>query len=72
VANRGFTEEDFEQVASYFDRAVGITQEVQKETGSKLKDFKAVLQDGAQNYPKLVALDNEVKTFARSFPTVGF
>lgn len=30
---RGFTEEDFEKVASFFDRAVTITQTIATKTG---------------------------------------
>ena len=69
---RGFTEEDFEQVAVYFDRAVGITAEINQQTGAKVKDFKHALAHGAGDFPKLVTLGEEVKTFARSFPTIGF
>lgn len=42
----GFTEEDFDQVAEYYDRAVTIAENVKQRTGSKLKDFKALLADG--------------------------
>lgn len=40
--------------------------------GPKVKDFKAALQDGAQGFPELVKLGDDVRAFARSFPTVGF
>ena len=40
---RGFTEEDFDQVAAFFDRAVNLTEQVKATTGSKIKDFKAAL-----------------------------
>jgi glycine hydroxymethyltransferase len=69
---RGFTEEDFEQVAVFFDRAVQITEQIHKQSGSKLKDFKAALEKGPQNFPELVKLGDEVRTFARKFPTIGF
>lgn len=59
-------------MAVFFDRAVGITQKISAQTGPKIKDFKAALQDGPAACPELVQLGNEVKAFAQSFPTVGF
>lgn len=70
--HRGFTEEDFEQVANFFDRAVSITADIKKQTGGKVKDFKAALEKGPDAYPKLVTLGKDVKTFACKFPTIGF
>jgi len=72
LTSRGFTEEDFEQVAEYFDRCVCIAEEVKQSTGGKIKDFKLALEHGPDNYPKLVELRNEVVAFARKFPTIGF
>eukprot|EP01035_Chromulina_nebulosa_P023555 gene23555-30543_t len=43
IPGDGFTEEDFDQVAEFFDRAVSLTELVKASTGSKLKDFKAAL-----------------------------
>jgi len=39
---------------------------------SQVKDFKAALANGAGDFPELLELAEEVRTFARSFPTVGF
>ncbi len=72
LTSRGFTEEDFEVVADFFDRAVNITQDIKKQTGSKVKDFKSALEKGPNAYPELVQLADDVKTFARKFPTIGF
>jgi glycine hydroxymethyltransferase len=72
LTTRGFTEEDFEKVAEYFDRCVSIAEEIKAETGGKIKDFKAALENGPDKYPKLVALREEVVKFSRSFPTIGF
>jgi glycine hydroxymethyltransferase len=72
LTSRGFTEEDFEKVAEFFDRAVNITQNIKKQTGPKVKDFKAALENGPSNYPELVQLQKDVVTFARQFPTIGF
>jgi glycine hydroxymethyltransferase len=68
----GFTEDDFEKVAIFFDRAVGITETITKKTGTKLADFKKALAHGPQDFPELVALGNEIRDFSRTFPTIGF
>mmetsp|Transcript_36266 Transcript_36266/g.34272 ORF Transcript_36266/g.34272 Transcript_36266/m.34272 type:complete len:105 (-) Transcript_36266:79-393(-) len=72
LTTRGFTEEDFEKVAIFFDRAVTITETIKKKTGTKLKDFKAALEHGPKDFPELVTLGEDVKVFARTFPTIGF
>jgi hypothetical protein len=58
-------------VADFFDRAVNITLELKKSTKT-LKDFKALFENGIENFPDLVSLKNDVTTFARKFPTIGF
>eukprot|EP01040_Poterioochromonas_malhamensis_P006422 gene6422-6918_t len=72
LTSRGFTEEDFVQVAEFFDRAVNITQQIKSKTGPKVKDFKAALEKGANDFPELVQLQKDVVAFARQFPTIGF
>jgi len=72
LTSRDFKEKDFAQVAEFFDRAVSIAQAIQSDTGSKIKDFKAALENGPQKYPELVKLGADVKAFANKFPTVGF
>jgi hypothetical protein len=37
-----------------------------------LKDFKAALEHGPKDFPELVTLGEDVKVFARTFPTIGF
>lgn len=72
---RGLTEEDFVAVADFFDRAVEIAQTLKQQTGPKLKDFKAALDEskgGANAVPALAQLRADVTAFARKFPTVGF
>lgn len=71
LTTRGFTEEDFRQVADFFDRAVEITLDIKKETGAKIKDFKAALENGPDKYPKLVQLAADVKAFSNKFPAIG-
>lgn len=41
-------------------------------SGTKLKDFKAALEKGSGDFPELVTLGEDVKKFARTFPTIGF
>ncbi|TFJ82049.1 hypothetical protein NSK_006715 [Nannochloropsis salina CCMP1776] len=72
LTSRGFTEEDFEQVGHFFDRAVKIAQEIKKETGPKIKDFKEALREGPGKHQALVDLKKDVVAFAQKFPTVGF
>ena len=69
---RGLTEEDFEQVVEFFDRAVSITNTIKDQTGGKVKDFKAALANGPAAYPELVKLRDDVTQFSRKFPTIGF
>ena len=72
LTSRGFDEKDFEQVAEFFDRGVVIAEAIRKQTGSKIKDFKAALENGADSFPDLLQLNKEVSEFARTFPTIGF
>ena len=69
---RGLTEEDFVQVATFFDRAINITLDIKSNTGSKLKDFKAALEHGPDAFPELVALRKEVQDYAQKFPSIGY
>ena len=71
LTTRGFTEEDFVQVANFFNRAVDITIDIKKKTGTKLKDFKAALEKGPGDFPELVKLAADVKTFSHKFPAIG-
>lgn len=72
LTTRGFTEEDFEQVANFFDRGVKIAGDIKTKTGPKIKDFKAALETGGEQFPELVALKKEVTEFARKFPGICF
>ncbi len=71
LTTRGLDEKDFEKIADFFDRSVTITNAITKKVGPKIKDFKAALADGPEQFPELVKLGQEVKAFAASFPTVG-
>ncbi|KAF9931972.1 glycine hydroxymethyltransferase shm1 [Linnemannia zychae] len=72
MTSRGLDEKDFEQVASFIDRAVNIAKDANAKVGSKkVKDFKDFVADG-KHIPEIQALRKEVETFARKFPTAGF
>jgi glycine hydroxymethyltransferase len=71
LTTRGMNENDFERIAEFFDRSVAISTAITKKVGPKIKDFKAALADGPDQFPELVQLGKEVRDFASSFPTVG-
>jgi glycine hydroxymethyltransferase len=70
LTSRGFVEADFDRVADFVDRAVGLTVELKKRAGPKLKDFRDMLAGGGT--PEVDALKAEVEDFAKAFPTIGF
>jgi len=72
IIYRGFTEEDFERVAEYFDRSVAIAGKIVAQVGPRLKDYKTYLENGPDKVPELVALGKEVREFSQKFPTIGF
>jgi glycine hydroxymethyltransferase len=51
-------------------RGVQITQDLKKKHGPKLKDFKAYLETNVP--PEIAELKDNVETFAKQFPTIGF
>ena len=71
LTSRGFVEKDFEQVAEFIHRGVGIAKDVNSSgIGKKLVDFKAALKE--REWPELTQLRNDVESFAGTFPTIGF
>ena len=64
-------EEDFEQVATFFHRGVTIAQKVAADTG-KIKAYREALADGGSHYPEIAQLKEDVVTFCRGFPVIGF
>ena len=70
LTSRDFTEKDFATVADLFDKGVSIALDVKK-TGGKLKDFKQKLTS-PEFKPIIDNLKQEVTTFAKKFPTVGW
>jgi glycine hydroxymethyltransferase len=75
LTSRGLTEDDFVKVAEFFHRAVQITKTIRDDTGGKMKEFRAATANATElfsKYPALGTLKQEVQTFARSFPTIGY
>ncbi|KAJ2834350.1 Serine hydroxymethyltransferase, cytosolic [Coemansia erecta] len=73
MTTRGLKETDFEVIAGFVNRAVGIAQQVSKNVSSKkFADFKATLGDDVTQVSGLESLKKEVTDFSLSFPAVGF
>lgn len=73
LTTRGFKEDDFAQVAQFFDRAVNIAIKLKgTEQGKKMKGFRELCSVGPSVDPELVQLRHEVSEFASSFPCIGF
>ena len=73
LTSRDMQEEDMKVVAGFLHRAVQITLQLQKDSGSKLvKDLLKVANDGKSEGAKAIAeLRKEVRTFARKWPLPG-
>lgn len=73
VTSRDMKEEDIKVVASFLHRAVEITTQLQKESGSKLiKDLLRVATDGNSEGSKaLKQLGKDVRAFSRKWPLPG-
>ncbi|KDQ60134.1 hypothetical protein JAAARDRAFT_45971 [Jaapia argillacea MUCL 33604] len=73
LTSRNMLEDDMKVVADFLHRAVQLSLDIQKETGSKLlKDFERVATKGdSEGRKKVIALKKEVETFARKWPLPG-
>ncbi|CAM9161731.1 unnamed protein product [Sphacelaria rigidula] len=72
LTSRGFTEEDFKQVAEFFHRGVELAKHIKHDTGGKMKTFRESLADGGSQWPELAGLKEDVVAFSRAFPAIGF
>eukprot|EP00208_Stichococcus_sp_RCC1054_P002097 CAMPEP_0206146894 /NCGR_PEP_ID=MMETSP1473-20131121/31723_1 /ASSEMBLY_ACC=CAM_ASM_001109 /TAXON_ID=1461547 /ORGANISM="Stichococcus sp, Strain RCC1054" /LENGTH=526 /DNA_ID=CAMNT_0053543619 /DNA_START=223 /DNA_END=1803 /DNA_ORIENTATION=+ len=70
LTSRGFVESDFDQVADFVHRGVEIAKQLKEESGPKLKDFRAHLENKIP--ASIQELKADVEAFAREFPTIGF
>ncbi len=73
LTTRGFTEEDFKQVAVFIDRAVQIAKDIKANTPgeAKLKDFVAFANTEGPGRVDVQQLRREVEEYAGSFPMPG-
>ncbi len=72
MTTRGLVEKDFDQICVYIDKCVKLAQQINGQVqGTKLKDFKEHLGEGAK-VSELQQLKKEVIAFSRQFPTIGF
>jgi glycine hydroxymethyltransferase len=68
ATTRGFSEDDFKQVAGYIDQCIKLTRKTQNELpkeNNKLKDFKAKVFEGVS---ELQELRKEIAAWASTFP----
>lgn len=68
LTTRKMVESDFEQIAVFLDETLKIALKLQEQSGPKLKDFVALLENNAD----IDALRKKVNQFATSFPMPGF
>lgn len=78
LTSRGLDEEDFKLVTEFFKRAVEITKDQKEALAAKgltkLADFRKSIEIGndATYPPKLKQLRDDIREFARKFPTIGY
>eukprot|EP00742_Colponemidia_sp_Colp-10_P001484 GILJ01001594.1.p1 GENE.GILJ01001594.1~~GILJ01001594.1.p1 ORF type:complete len:514 (+),score=79.76 GILJ01001594.1:42-1544(+) len=70
MTSRGCVEKDFEKIGELLDRSVKIANDIKKEAGPKVKDFKDFLDK--TEIPAVKQLRADVEGFGKSFETVGF
>jgi len=73
LTSRGFKQNDFAKIATFFDKAVDIAVELSNtEAGKKMKGFREMCSVGPSVHKDLLLLRADVQKFASSFPTIGF
>ncbi|XP_057972630.1 serine hydroxymethyltransferase, mitochondrial-like [Malania oleifera] len=73
LTSRGFIEEDFAEVAKFFDATVKLAVKIKTDTkGTKLKDFVANMQSVVHIQSDIAKLRHDVEEYAKQFPTIGF
>lgn len=73
MTTRGFKEADFVRVADLIHRAVVIAKDINSKlpAGSKLKDFKEVVEKEGRGRADVLALRDEVHSWSEGFPMPG-
>eukprot|EP00179_Madagascaria_erythrocladioides_P007223 CAMPEP_0198314204 /NCGR_PEP_ID=MMETSP1450-20131203/4936_1 /TAXON_ID=753684 ORGANISM="Madagascaria erythrocladiodes, Strain CCMP3234" /NCGR_SAMPLE_ID=MMETSP1450 /ASSEMBLY_ACC=CAM_ASM_001115 /LENGTH=499 /DNA_ID=CAMNT_0044017245 /DNA_START=32 /DNA_END=1531 /DNA_ORIENTATION=- len=69
MTTRGLTETDFDSVAEFLDRGIKIAKKLKQESGPKMADFRAALD---QPQPEIEKLKTDVEAFAAGFEPVGY
>ena len=68
LTTRMMVESDFEQIAQFLHEALQISLKIQEQSGPKLKDYIALLDDNEE----VKSLRQRVNAFATTFPMPGF
>lgn len=73
MTTRGCEASDFEQIAGFLDRGIGIAAQVKKEVGvgGKMAAFREALDSGSGS-AEIAALKEEVEAFSVAFEAIGF
>jgi len=69
MTSRGLVEQDFLQIGIFISEALAVTAEIQETSGTKLSDFKRVLDQNPPN--SLKQLKSRVEAFALRFEGIG-
>lgn len=72
LTSRQFREADFVKVVELLDRGVAIAAQAKAKSGSKMKDFRDILNSDPDIKCQLQELRNDVHNFALKFPMPGF
>ena len=67
LTTRGFKQEDFIKVADFIDECTILAQDIQKESGPKIVDFKKTLNESTELTGRLESIKSRVNAFADSF-----
>ncbi|XP_013068332.2 serine hydroxymethyltransferase-like [Biomphalaria glabrata] len=71
LTSRNLKDDDFVKVMEFFDDAIHLAQEANKDCGPLLKDYKAKLHS-PEFKDRVVSLKERVENFAIAFPLPGF
>ena len=67
LTTRGFKQEDFIKVADFIDECTILAQDIQKESGPKLVEFKKTLNESTELTRRLESIKSRVNAFAEGF-----
>ena len=67
LTTRGFIEDDFRKVAEFIDECTILAQDIQKESGPKIIEFKKTLENTPEFTERLNEIKSRVNAFAENF-----